>query len=181
MTPAPVINPFIVGADLSSSKLAFVCRHEYKRNFKVAAYDLGRPFTSESCAKALDASLDYLGALDGFFSQQVERLAYIEAPVIGRGGTRTTLVQAYVSGVVQACFVRAGFSVYLVNTQTWKKVVCGNGHASKEAIAATVGQRWPTLVRIVQSDQDLIDAAGCYLYGRTVSQHRHQLEGQGTL
>ena len=49
--------------------------------------------------------------------QQAEEdvAVFLEAPIVGRGGARPTIVQAYVSGAVQAALVRRGATVYLVN------------------------------------------------------------------
>ena len=170
-------EPFIVGADLSSHSLAFAAGGR-QRGWHLHKFDLGHPFSAQTCGTAMDATLQYLSEIDHDIPYQVERLCYIEAPVTARGGVRTTIVQAFVSGVVQACFVKAAFKVYLVNVQTWKKTVCGTGHASKADVAAAVKQRWP---EIRTADQDILDASGVLLHGLAVERSKRRLETSGRL
>lgn len=171
--------PFVLGADLSSATLAFVCRHPAKAKYKIGRYDLGKPYRPESCAKALHHTMEFLAELDGFIPHRVDRLAYVEAPVVGRGGSKPTMVQSFVSGVVQACLVNAGFKVYLVNNMTWKKTVCGNGRSSKEDIARVVGHRLPELFDRIKYSQDLTDAAGLCIYGSAIAASRRRMAGTG--
>jgi Holliday junction resolvasome RuvABC endonuclease subunit len=170
-------DPYIVGADLSSHSLAFVAGKR-QRGWNLHKYELGSPFTSQVCGRAMDSTLAFLAEIDQSIPYQVERLCYIEAPVTARGGVKTTIVQAFVSGVVQACFVKAAFRVYLVNVSTWKKTVCGNGHADKRSVAQAIKQRWP---EIKTDDQDLLDASGILLYGLAVERSKRRLETSGRL
>jgi Holliday junction resolvasome RuvABC endonuclease subunit len=178
-TPKQILtgDPYIVGADLSSHRLAFV-GGKRQRGWNLHAYELGSPFTAQVCGRAMDSTLSFLDEIDGSIPYQVERLCYIEAPVTARGGVKTTIVQAFVSGVVQACFIKAAFKVYLVNVSTWKKTVCGNGHATKHDVAKAVKQRWP---EIRTDDQDLIDACGVLFHGLAVERSKRRLEAQGRL
>jgi Holliday junction resolvasome RuvABC endonuclease subunit len=170
---------FIVGGDLSSSKLAFACRTP--RKWLLKKYHLGTPFRPDSTAKALDATLEYLDLLDKVMPRQVERILYLENPVFGRGGARATMVQSFVSGVVQACFVKAGFKVYMVNVMTWKKTACGTGKATKEEVVKAVGQRWPEVISTISLDQDIADACGVLSYGYAVQRSRNRLANEGRL
>ena len=173
-------EPFIVGADLSSHNLAFAdtMPRDMLKRCHLHKYELGSPYTPQSAGHALDATLAFLEAIDESIPYQVERLLYIESPVTARGGVKTTVVQAFVSGVVQACFVKAAFKVYLVNVMTWKKTVCGNGRASKPDVARTIKRRWPN---ITTADQDLLDACGVLLHGLAVERARTRLEASGRL
>lgn len=162
-------NPLIVGADLSSKYLALVAKHPVTPTAAVVKYPLGRRatdrYTPANSAEAMDCMLDYLDQIGPMAVPGAPRMAYIEAPLVGRGGAKTTVVQSYVNGVVQACFVKAGFTVELVYAQIWKKVICGNGGASKSDVGRRVRSRWPSVSRACNGDQDLTDAAAICLYG----------------
>lgn len=132
-------------------------------------FKLGVKYSPSNAAEALDSTLGFIDAVAPMALPSAPRLAFIEAPLVGRGGVRSTMVQAYVSGVVQACFVKAGFTVYLVNVQTWKSAYCGNGHASKDDVRRSLAGRWPKGARTAGSDSDLIDAAAICDYGREVA------------
>lgn len=162
-------KPFIVGADLSSSFLAFAHQDQRTGQLVQMGYELGTPWTPRSCYRTMQQVWDYIGIVDKNSISGVNRLAYVEAPIVGRGGVRSTQVQSFISGVVQAVLVSAGFTVYLVNVQTWKRVICGNGHASKADVVAVVSRRWPTGRN---GNQDFSDAAAILAYGQTIEAHR---------
>jgi Holliday junction resolvasome RuvABC endonuclease subunit len=173
-------QPFIVGADLSSSLLAFAC--QLNGRMVLRKYKLGTPFNPLSCGKALDAAMEYLNDVDQALPSRVERLAYIEAPVVaGARNIQSTIKQSFVSGAVQACFVKAGFQVYTVPITTWKKIVTGSGGAKKEQIAPAVCQRYPEVTDVIRRDQDLADACGVFIYGQFVEQRRRSMEAVGRL
>lgn len=85
---------------------------------------------------------------------------FVEAPVVGRGGVRSTLVQAYVSGAIQAAASAYG-GVHLVNVQSWKKAVVGSGRADKQAVKQAI------ISHGLSDDlpQDFYDATAICLYG----------------
>lgn len=90
----------------------------------------------------------------------------IESPVVGRGGIYTALKLAYAIGAVQVGAVKgASDEVKLVNVQSWKRLVVGNGNATKEAVGKAVAKRWPAMFRHVSGDVDLTDAAAICIYG----------------
>lgn len=89
---------------------------------------------------------------------------FLEAPVMGRS-VRPTIVQSYVSGMIQAVVAGTGATLVLVNNKAWKKAIVGNGNAGKEETAAALIKREPSLAAICGTDFDLFDAAGMALYG----------------
>ena len=104
-----------------------------------------------------------------FFENVMPGFVYIEAPVVGRGGARPTILQSQVDGLLQAHAVQFGHhGVYSVNNKTWKKAVVGNGNASKDDTRAWLEVAHPVLSALCGDDQDLVDAAGVALYGRGV-------------
>lgn len=96
----------------------------------------------------------------------------IESPVVGRGGVLTALKLAYAIGAVQIGAAKgASESVNLVNVQSWKRSVVGNGNATKEDVGKAVAKRWPAMFKQVAGDLDLTDAAAICIYG-------HQAEAE---
>lgn len=90
---------------------------------------------------------------------------YMEAPVFSRAHD-ATVVQSYVSGIVQAVVSGAGCRIVLVNNMVWKKTVIGMGNAKKEdTIRVLTEQHGERLVRLCGTDNDLWDAAGLALFG----------------
>jgi Holliday junction resolvasome RuvABC endonuclease subunit len=88
---------------------------------------------------------------------------YLEAPVMGRS-VKPTIVQSYVSGIIQAV-ATAVADVELVNNKTWKRVIVGNGNASKADTKRYFRKVYPELARRCGDDDDLFDACGLALYG----------------
>lgn len=88
--------------------------------------------------------------------------AYIETPVMGVNA-KALRDQAQVVGMLRYHLWMSGISHSLVDNGTWKKAVLGNGHASKEEIAAYAQ-------RVLGIDkghpQDVYDAACIAHYGR---------------
>jgi Holliday junction resolvasome RuvABC endonuclease subunit len=175
------VNPLVVGIDPSSKHLACVAKHPLGHTMAMVKYTLGTKYSPQSAAEAMDSTLAFIDAIAPMAVPSAPRLAFIEAPLVGRGGVRTTMVQAYVSGVVQSCFVKAGFTVYLVNVQTWKASYCGNGHASKDDVRRAVAGRWPKAARNAGSDGDLIDAAAICDYGSEAASRGQVLAKRSSL
>jgi len=90
-----------------------------------------------------------------------EGLVFIEEPIVGRGGVRSTMVQAYMSGAVQAAFVQCGCDVYMVNVSKWKREVIGRGNSTKEQVREfMVAAGMPD-----DLSQDAYDAGAIAVYG----------------
>lgn len=151
----------IIGFDLSSRKIAMM--------------DLGLvPRAKTFAVKKKAARRDELRELEELLHEELEKgylgdWAFIEAPVVGRGGARPTILQAQVDGIIQAATVRYGLrGGYSVNNKTWKREVVGNGNASKAEAAAWLATHHPVLADVAGDDQDLVDAACVALYGEIV-------------
>ena len=111
-----------------------------------------------------------------FFAKSMISEAYIEAPLVGRGGVKSTLVQAYVSGAVQGMLAEDGWVVHLVPVGTWKKQVVGKGNATKEDVAEWAAGRKTGVVTASDNDQDVIDALALVEYGRQVRDIAEQIK-----
>lgn len=170
-------RPLIVGADLSSKSLALVARHPVTPTSAVVKYPLrtqaGR-YTPAVAAEAMACMWEWLDTVQRMAVPGGPRLAYVEQPLVGRGGTNATIVQCYVNGVVQACLVQAGFEVTLVHPSTWKAALTHDPHATKDDVGRCVRSRWPSVHRACQGDTDLQDAAAICLFG----QLRHRTEAR---
>lgn len=99
---------------------------------------------------------------------------FIEQPLMGRGGARSTVVQAQAASSCHLAAVRSGASgIYEVNVQSWKKAVVGRGNANKDDVRAWLRESHPEWFALCDGDQDRVDAACINLYG-------HQLVERGT-
>lgn len=160
----------VVGIDPSSKSIALVAKHPVTPTGMVWKGDIaGRErYKPEHAAEAMYQMQDVLGQVATMATGNIGRVAYVESPLIGRGGAKTTMVQSFVNGVIQACLIQCGFQVYMVNVSTWKAAVCGNGAADKADVQRLVKARWPSIGRACGSDQDKNDAAAICLYGEDV-------------
>jgi Holliday junction resolvasome RuvABC endonuclease subunit len=161
----------IAGIDPSAKKIAIVATHptlnvSYVQSFML--YKTKETQTPASLGKALDAMDEFLAWAAGVAPQGEQRFAWVEDPLVGRGGVTTTMKQSYVGGIIRATLHNAGFTVYGVNVSSWKKDVLGNGRAQKPAVSAHLKRAWPKVHGLVGSDGDLADAAAINLYGRSV-------------
>lgn len=97
---------------------------------------------------------------------------FLEDPVLGRGGARSTIVQSKVNGAIAAAVLNSGVTkkVHQVNNQQWKKRVVGSGNAGKPQIKAWAAQYWKKLHIVADNgkDQDLIDAGGINRHGAAI-------------
>ena len=145
----------ILGIDPSSVKLAIV-----SDRLLSVKYTLAKQSGPEGCLEALRAMENLLVALPGR-----PGLAFIERPVVGRGGVQSSIKQAMVSGVLQAALLEFGWSVYLVHPSTWKTAIVGKPTAAKDEVARSLEDQWPEAHSLANGDQDLVDAAAICLYG----------------
>lgn len=163
-----MINQTIIGIDPSAKKIAIVLMGP--GGLAADSFQLTKkkttPTSPESVGKALAVMRDYLH--DKSHMMTSERYAFIEAPLVGRGGVNTTLKQAYVGGVIQACLIEVGFKVHVVHPSTWRS---GLGIKARETTALKAATRQyvmtqsPKLFRMVDGDNDLTDAGAIALYG----------------
>lgn len=171
----------IVGIDPSSTKLAVVTLIPGHRGWKVLAhkYTLGPKYHPTCTLHATAAIRRHV--TQSPIADQLQRYAFVEAPVVGKGGVRSTMVQAFTSGATQAALLGAGFNVELVQNTAWKKSIVGSGNAAKGDVAEALRLRWPVQQARVADDQDLLDALAIALYGATVVGGGQGLDGVGEL
>ena len=170
----------IVGIDPSAKKIAIVAAVPILHVSYVSAqmlYKSDQRQTPQSIGKALDVMRDFLEWADGV-APNGERLAWVEDPLVGRGGVVPTIKQAYVGGIIRGTLANAGFKVYGVNQSSWKKAVLGNGRAEKAQIKQHVKAMWPKIAGQIADDSDLADAAAINLYGQTVLDRGDAIAGR---
>lgn len=163
----------VVGIDPSAKHVAAVGLETITRRFvssKYRLYEKGQTRQdSRSIHAALVAMRDFTASVE-HMAPAGDRIAYVERPLVGRGGVDATMKQSFVGGVIRAWLVEAGFHVYDVNVSTWRKTfgIATKGMTTSQAKAATsrkVRAANPTLWMAVQDDGDLIDAAAIALHG----------------
>lgn len=151
----------ILGVDPAATRLAFVAHHE--SGWQWWKFTLGDRSSPGACYRAKLATREVLEDLRGH--QDAVSLAFIESPVVGRGGVKSTVVQAFTSGVVQSELVEAGFGVHLVPVQTWKKQVIGKGNATKTEVVEWGESKGFKHLKAAKMDQDVVDATAIATYG----------------
>jgi len=152
-----------LGIDPASSKMSavalagddFLVRH-YKR--------LGKS-GGEACSSAWHTTNTMLAAIHTMWPG-IPIFAFIESPVVGKGGVRSTMVQCFTSGAIQAALHDAGCQPQGANVSTWKKQVVGRGNATKDEVAKWLRLRRPAIHRAAEGNQDIVDAACIALYGQ---------------
>ena len=156
----------VIGVDAASSRAAFVALRG-REFFAMAVTKLGKT-GGEACAAAHIATHDFLDQLPWPVTESIQ--AYIEWPVLGRGGFRSTMVQAFTSGAIQGALHERGCVTKGANVSSWKKAVVGKGNATKEDVSKSLRLRWPALYAEVGGDQDLCDASAIALYGKQLQE-----------
>lgn len=171
----------VVGIDPSSKKLAVTLFLPETLEAKSISYKLRQKSNDTYSPKVAHTSFSTVEMMvHKFHLRGRDTRVYMEAPVVGRGGAKSTMVQSYVSGAVQAAFLSLGIPVSLVNVSVWKKDVTGSGAATKDAIASAVHMKLVDmglnyLWRNIEGDQDMIDSVGVMLYGYRVLGRASQL------
>ena len=167
----------VMGIDPASTRLAFVALHDHGGYLAQKADNLAprhgakgqvlktTKWSPVACGAAATITAQYLGVLEESWPDEAIA-AYIESPLVGRGGVRTTMVQSFTSGAVQGVLANHGIPVTMVNVGTWKADVVGHGHATKDDVAEALRLRWPTFFSAAGGDQDLHDAACIALWGQ---------------
>lgn len=95
---------------------------------------------------------------------------YVEEPIAGRS-VRTSLHIAQMAGAVLSSLddLHNGDGVltrcYLVSNTAWKKLLIGNGNASKEMIRKWLDVEFPSYAAKCDEDQDRYDASCIAIYG----------------
>jgi hypothetical protein len=160
-------QPVIVGCDPSSKKLAFFAIHPLTRTVMARAFVLrgNARYTPEGAAEAGHACAEMLTLINPMGTPSTPMILFIEEPVVGRGGIRSSLVQAYINGVVQDWFTRAGYSVRITHQSTWKSGLGIPQRGGKPEVLAAMKRLYPKDVRACGPDEDLLDAAALARYG----------------
>lgn len=165
------MTALVVGIDGSSRKLAMFAIHPVLPTTYAAVAILHKSkYSPDAAAEAMDGCFAFLDTVHKMATPRAAKVAWIESPVVGRGGPQAALVQAFVSGVVQACFVKAGFKVHMVHQSTWKAWL------GVSPTAKTKGNVKPDVVRAMRAqfpkdwstasgDPDILDAAAIARYG----------------
>lgn len=155
----------VIGIDPASSKLAMVALSSSGDFVSVYNPKMGKS-GGQSCANAMKTTRAFLESIPEEFG--MISMAFIEAPIVGRGGVKTTMVQCFTSGAVQGVLHEEGISTQVANVSSWKKRVVGKGNATKEEVAEFLRLRWPSLYGHSKGNQDLIDASCIALYGQSI-------------
>lgn len=149
----------VIGIDPSSKKLAFCITYPGSEKYP----ELHAKRLPEGILQATGAAFEEALLL---FRNFPDAAVYMEEPVVGGGGVRSTIVQAQAGGAVMAAADRAGVPHFeLVNNSHWKKEVLGKGNAKKPDIAEWLEKNWPEAYTFAEKDQDLIDASCINRYG----------------
>lgn len=161
--------PIIIGVDPAASKVAFValCFDEFVSK---AFTRLGKS-GGIACWGAWNTTERFVEDLPWDMDGR-ELHAFVESPIVGRGGVRTTMVQCFTSGAVQGALSGLGFVTQTANVSSWKKHVVGKGNAKKEEVAKYLRLRHPALHAASGGNQDIIDASCIALYGQQLLRQR---------
>lgn len=162
----------IVGVDPSAAKVAMVAVETVTGTYKVGSQKLYPKGTTKQTPASLHNAMVFVRDFAqgvAHMAPEGRRFAYIEEPLVGRGGASATIKQAYVGGIIRACLVEAGFTVYDAHPSTWRAthgIKTKGTDAVKAATKQFVGAQWPKVLPEVQHDGDLVDAAAICLHGQ---------------
>ena len=161
----------ILGLDPSAKKIAVVGIETFTNSYFVEAGMLypkrATRQTPESLANAITfmnsviMSVEHLAPIG-------QRFAFVETPLVGRGGVSATVKQSYVGGIIRGCLASRGFIVYDSNPSSWRSTlkIKGKGTALlKIATRQHVVANMPKVIPRIGDDADLTDAAAICLYG----------------
>ena len=106
---------------------------------------------------------------------------WIEDTIIGNN-RRFSIRLAETKGAVMAGLsslrLQHGTDIRLVDNNTWKKVVVGQGHATKDQVKDYINVSRGAYAPLCGDDQDLYDAACIGLYGATILERAEHLDLQ---
>ena len=172
----------VVGVDLSTKNMAYtrmVYDDESAEYFgqgycwvSTASFSLGTDtYSPQTCLNAYNLANEILS--DEF----TELVVYLESPIVHSKFAQAVLPLGGVSGAFQAGCVGRGFEVRMVPAPSWKKTLCGNGHATKEDVKRAVEGKFPDVARHVQNSkfvQDCYDSYGVAVYGCEAEHDRQE-------
>lgn len=172
----------ILGVDPSSKGLHVVVGfQELDPEFfvrKELKFNESGPYTPLRAQRAYDLFQEFLArCYEEMPDSKNEFEVFLEGPVVGKGGVKSTMVQAYVSGAVQAACSGFGEIIHLVNVTSWKKEIVGNGRAGKSEVKRAMrGRGIPDGLQ-----QDFYDATAICLYGLDATRRAKALGVGGQL
>lgn len=164
-----------LGVDPASSKIAFVAISN-TNEFLVAYYPKIGKSGGPACSQAWHITALMVARIHATFGTANVH-AFIEAPVVGRGGVRSTIVQCFTSGAIQGALHDAGCTTQVANVSSWKKRVVGKGNATKGEVSEHLRLRRPALFAEAGGNQDLIDASCIAIYGQQILRGRMGWDG----
>ena len=166
----------VIGIDPASTHIAFVTL--YKEHFRVTvSKNLGKS-GPEACHNARLLTIETIGETKKWVNKinggelDLPIHCFYELPVLGRGGVRSTMVQCFTSGAVQATLYERQCPTYPVNVSSWKKAVVGKGNADKREVGEYLRLRWDALYQSASGNQDVYVASAIALYGRQFLEQR---------
>lgn len=162
------LPPLVIGCDPSSRKLAFYITQVHKDEGTPLVFTLRGEkdiYTAHSAAAAMEVCDKALSVAEQYITPGMRSYLFIEEPVVAKGGVRSSLVQAYINGTVQGCFVRAGFTVDIIHVSTWKSSLGIPVTGGKPQVLASMEKLYPLDVAICDGDGDLLDAAALARFG----------------
>ena len=174
--PAPVET--VGGIDPNSHRIVIVETRRRKQNKPfVHEIELDAAELEDRALQAFDFVCDF--AITTKDRDGVYPRLFVEAPVVGRGGPGPTISQALITGSILAGGAQGGSRITLVNNQTWKKRVLGNGNVNKMFVNQWMEKHWPELYAKApiindsrhpvelrgRGDQDIVDSGAINLFG----------------
>ena len=157
----------VLGIDPASTRIAYVALAEDDSYLAGANKKLGKS-GGEACAAAWKYMSDVVATIYGQWPDSSVS-AFIESPVVGGGGVRSTMVQCFTSGAIQGLLHERGIQSQVANVSSWKKHVVGKGNATKDEVAEYLRRGWPAIYREAGGNQDIYDAACIAFFGRQKS------------
>lgn len=156
LQPAHDPDHVIVGVDQSSKKLAVTILTPVDSGYDI---EYMGAYSASKKAGPVDRLLQLSAFLDNLLRNRNIELLLCESPLIGRGGAKSTILQAQVVGALYLTAKhRRVSSVDAVHPSTWKSQIVGNGKASKDDVAAWVRRERAEAHRLANGDQDMLDS-----------------------
>jgi Holliday junction resolvasome RuvABC endonuclease subunit len=160
------MRPIILGIDPKKTALA-----------GVALWDDGFDVFTRTMPLSLSMCCSKANQWSRHIVQQLKRehdtpiWVFVEQGLVGRGGVKSSIIQAYVAGGLLCGLHEGGAArIELVNQSTWKKRIVGNGAAKKPDVARFVRESWPELHKRADSNEDVADAGLIAWYGQLFSE-----------
>ena len=162
---------FVIGIDPSAKCIAVVGVETFTNSIYVEKgklYPKGATRqTPESLSNAFAFTESVIMSVE-HLAPAGQRYAFIETPLVGRGGVSATIKQAYVGGIIRGCLATRGFEVVDVHPSTWRAglKIKGKGTdilkiVTRQYVETNLSKAMPR----IGDDHDLVDAAAICLFG----------------